>query len=154
RLTPAFLRTLVHAVLNEVIGRVGALGRGLPKANTNHSGRHSPNRRVYQAAGASSAAIAVSFSGIAVVQGQYRPGAGERIGALVEIDLSPAQISDFAAAHAGQQGDTHKRKRHCAAIPRGMLQKPLSSSDDNARPTSLGSSKRLRSGHSTRYSWP
>src|SRR5664279_4894548 len=39
--TPAFWRTLLHAVLNDVIGRVGSLGRGVPKANTNHSGRHS-----------------------------------------------------------------------------------------------------------------
>src|SRR6202049_310904 len=62
--TPAFSRTLVHAVLNDVIGRVGSVGSGVPKANTNHSGRHSPNRRVYQAACVSSAAIAVSFSGI------------------------------------------------------------------------------------------
>src|ERR1039458_4396549 len=62
--TPAFLRTLIHAVLNDVIGRVGSLGNGVPKANTNHSDRHSPNRRVYQAACASSAAMAVSFSGI------------------------------------------------------------------------------------------
>src|SRR5260370_14020884 len=62
--TRAFLRTLVHAVLNDVIGRVGSLGRGVPKANTNHSGLHSPNRRVYQAACASMAAMAVSFSGI------------------------------------------------------------------------------------------
>src|SRR5260370_3226389 len=62
--TPAFLRTLIHAVLNEVIGRVGSLGRGVPKANTNHSGRHSPNRRAYHAAGAFSAATPLSFSGI------------------------------------------------------------------------------------------
>src|ERR1035437_9600897 len=62
--TPAFLRTLVHAVLKDVIGRVGSLGRGVPNANTNHSGLHCPNRRVYQAACATSAASAVSFSGI------------------------------------------------------------------------------------------
>ena len=62
--TPAFWRTLLHAVLNDVIGRIGSFGRGFPKANTNHCGRHSPNRRIYQAACASSAAIAVSFSGI------------------------------------------------------------------------------------------
>src|SRR5882757_7010935 len=62
--TPAFLRTLVHAVLKDVMGRVGSLGRGVPKANTNHSGRHSPKRLVYQAACAISAAIAVSFNGI------------------------------------------------------------------------------------------
>src|SRR5713101_1506989 len=48
--TPAFLRSLIHAVLNDVIGRVGSLGSGVPKANTNHSGRHAPKRRVYQAA--------------------------------------------------------------------------------------------------------
>jgi len=48
--TPAFWRTLLHAVLNDVIGRVGSLGRGVPKGNTNHSGRQSPNRRVYHAA--------------------------------------------------------------------------------------------------------
>src|SRR5450759_402812 len=63
-LTSAFWRTLLHAVLNDVMGRVGSLGRGVPKANTNHSGRHTPNRRVYQAACASIAAMAVSFSGI------------------------------------------------------------------------------------------
>src|SRR5882724_7608939 len=62
--TPASLRTLLHAVLKDVIGRVGSLGSGLPKANTNHSGLHSPNRRVYQAACATSAVSAVSFSGI------------------------------------------------------------------------------------------
>src|ERR1017187_8677448 len=54
--TPAFSRTLIHAVLNEVMGRVGSAGD--PKANTNHSGLHSPNRRVYQAACASMAAMA------------------------------------------------------------------------------------------------
>src|SRR5579863_10663514 len=62
--TPASLRILVHAVLKDVIGRVGSLGRGDPKANTNHSGRHCPNRLVYQAACATSAASAASFSGI------------------------------------------------------------------------------------------
>src|ERR1700680_2044717 len=62
--TPAFWRTLVHAVLNDVIGRVGSLGRGVPNGNTCHPGLHSPNRRVYQAACASIAAKAVSFSGI------------------------------------------------------------------------------------------
>src|SRR5713101_5723803 len=62
--TPAFSRTLVHAVLKDVIGRVGSLGSGDPNANTNHAGRHSPNRRVYQAACSTNAAIAVSFSGI------------------------------------------------------------------------------------------
>src|SRR5438105_1703407 len=46
--TPAFSRTLVHAVLNDVIGRAGSLGSGVPKANTNHSCLHSPNLRVYQ----------------------------------------------------------------------------------------------------------
>src|ERR1035438_2619612 len=55
--TPAFSRTLIHAVLNEVMGRVGSAGSGDPKANTNHSGLHSPNRRVYQAACASMAAM-------------------------------------------------------------------------------------------------
>ena len=62
--TPAFWRTLIHAVLNDVMGRVGSAGSGDPKANTNHSGMHAPNRRVYQAACASIAAMAVSFSGI------------------------------------------------------------------------------------------
>ena len=46
------------------MGRVGSAGSGDPKANTNHSGMHAPNRRVYQAACASIAAMAVSFSGI------------------------------------------------------------------------------------------
>src|SRR5450759_5796969 len=71
--TPAFCRTLIHAVLNDVMGRVGSAGSGDPKANTYHSGLHSPNRRVYQAACASSAAMAVSFSGIT------RPGLGFRL---------------------------------------------------------------------------
>src|ERR1019366_1830101 len=62
--TPALRRTLIHAVLNDVIGRVGSAGSGDPKANTNHSGRHPPNCRAYQAACASIAAMAVSFSGI------------------------------------------------------------------------------------------
>ncbi len=48
--TPAFSRTFVHAVLKDVIGRVGSVGSGFPKANTNHSGRYCPKRRVYQAA--------------------------------------------------------------------------------------------------------
>src|ERR1035437_4886046 len=60
--TPAFWQTLIHAVLNEVMGRVGSAGSGDPKANTNHSGLHFPNRRVYQAACASIAAMAVSLS--------------------------------------------------------------------------------------------
>src|ERR1019366_178958 len=62
--TPAFLRTLIHAVLNDVMGCVGSLGRGVPKANTNHSGRQSPNRRMYHTACASRATRTVSFSGI------------------------------------------------------------------------------------------
>src|SRR5262245_56270928 len=44
---PVFWRTLVHAVLNDVLGRVGSLGRGVPKTSTNHSGRRSPKRLVY-----------------------------------------------------------------------------------------------------------
>src|ERR1019366_5458699 len=60
-LHPGFLADLDPGRLER---RVGSLGRGVPKANTNHSGRHSPNLRVYQAACASIAAMAVSFSGI------------------------------------------------------------------------------------------
>jgi hypothetical protein len=63
-LSAAFSRTFFQAVLNDVIGRVGSFGRGEPKANTNHSPLHSPNRRMYQAACASSAASAVVLSGI------------------------------------------------------------------------------------------
>src|SRR3954464_6344200 len=62
--TPAFSRTLIQAVLNDVMGRVGSLGRGVPKANTNHSGLHAPNRLIYHAACAAIAAMAVSFNGI------------------------------------------------------------------------------------------
>jgi hypothetical protein len=40
-LYPGILADLVHAVLNDVIGRAGSLGRGVPNANTYHSGRHS-----------------------------------------------------------------------------------------------------------------
>src|SRR5438477_11137649 len=57
--TPAFSRTLVHAGLKDVVGRVGSLGRGVPKAHTNHSARHSPNRRVYPAECVRNAATAV-----------------------------------------------------------------------------------------------
>ena len=62
--TSAFLRTLIHAVLKDVIGRVGSLGSGVPKGNTNHSGLHSQNRVMYQEACSVSAAMAVSLSGI------------------------------------------------------------------------------------------
>jgi hypothetical protein len=34
------LRTLTQAFLNDVMGRVGSFGRGVPNANTNHSGLH------------------------------------------------------------------------------------------------------------------
>src|SRR6185312_10746649 len=52
--TFALSRTLVHAVLRVVTGRVGSFGCPFPAGNTYHSGRHSPKRRVYQAAWASS----------------------------------------------------------------------------------------------------
>jgi len=62
--TLAFWHTVLLGVLSDVIGRTGSLGSGVPKANTNHSGRHSPKRRAYQAAHATGMATAVSFSGI------------------------------------------------------------------------------------------
>src|ERR1035437_7086785 len=42
--TFALSRTFVHAVFNEVTGRVGSFGCPLPAGNTYHSGLHSPNR--------------------------------------------------------------------------------------------------------------
>src|ERR1017187_9853829 len=77
--TPAFARTLVQAVLNDVIGRVGSLGRGVPKGNTNHSGRHSPNRRVDQAAG----------TGLG-----FRFAHGERL-LVDQVDLIPPDLAQF-----------------------------------------------------------
>src|SRR5450759_283638 len=62
--TLALSRTLVHAVLNVVTGRVGSFGCPFPAGKTYHSGLHSPNRRMYHAACASRAIMTVSFSGI------------------------------------------------------------------------------------------
>src|ERR1035441_9635022 len=62
--TLALSRTLVQAVLNVVTGDVGSFGCPLPAAKTYHSGLQAPNRRMYQAACASSAIRTVSFRGI------------------------------------------------------------------------------------------
>src|SRR6266481_5171096 len=88
--TFAFLRTFVQAVLNVVTGRVGSFGCPFPAGNTYHSGLHSPNRRMYQAACASSATRTVSFSGITrpVPAGCFRLAHRERL-LVYEIDLLP-----------------------------------------------------------------
>src|ERR1017187_1495913 len=62
--TLASSRTLVHAVLSDVTGRVGSFGWPFPAGNTYHSGLRSPKRRMYQAGGVWSAARTVSFNGI------------------------------------------------------------------------------------------
>src|ERR1019366_10813150 len=116
--TPASFRTLVHAVLNDVIGRVGSLGGGVPKANTNHSGRHSLNRRVYQGG--------VRFQGGdgRVVQRNHAPRArlglrlahGERL-LVNEVYLLPPSLAQFLVAETGVQ----VQREGCAHLQRAQV---------------------------------
>src|ERR1035441_3795806 len=71
--TLALSRTLVHAVLNVVTGLVGSFGCPLPAGKTNHSGLHSPNRRMYHAACASRAIMT------RIVQRDHSARAGVRL---------------------------------------------------------------------------
>src|ERR1700756_2124845 len=102
--TFAFSRTFVHAVLNVVTGRVGSFGCPLPAGKTYHSGLHSPNRWVYQAACASRATRTVSLSGIKrpVRCGCFRLAHRERL-LVYEIDLLPPEFAQFFVAQSAVQ---------------------------------------------------
>src|SRR6266702_8613982 len=63
-LTSALMRTLFHAVLSVVTGRVGSDGFGLPKGHTYHSGWGLPNLSLYQLAYSRKTSNRVEFSGI------------------------------------------------------------------------------------------
>src|SRR3954447_4072232 len=58
------VRVFRQAVLNDVCGRVGSLGRGLPKGNTYQSPFELPNRPVYQLVYSRAALKRSSFIGI------------------------------------------------------------------------------------------